>query len=667
MIVILTVLAALSVWELLFQDAGRVFLIGENLCAGAQKRATFCLLSYADSRSDKDLQCFRTEIDVVVGDMEARRELDTRRQTRSIIADGLVRGRNRPQDVSTAILFYNLAPWLPEVEKAVQLWRDSDPYIVRLVAIADELQQARTPAETQRLKQEVLEIDPALSSLERDFATHLNYGMHSLALCLGVAQGLAACFLILIAVMVSRRITAAREATQEQVHLLAYSDPLTGLANRTRHHARLTQDLLTAQAAHKKVAVLFLDLDRFKIVNDSLGHAVGDELLREVAERLKQHVRAQDTIARIGGDEFLITLASLENVNEATAVADRILRAMAPDFALSNRVPVSVTGSIGISLFPEHGTDAQTLIMNADAAMYRAKESGRNRYRLFVDEMNAGVLEKLTLENNLHMALENQELYLAYQPQVDLATETITAVEALARWKHPRLGLIPPARFIPLAESSGLILPIGEWVLRSACAEARRWQALGSAPIPVAVNVSAVQFRQDGFCDLVRRVLEETMLPPHLLEIEVTESMLLSDEKVTSQTLDELRSMGLKLTIDDFGTGYASLVYLRHFAVDKLKIDRSFIGDVTDDSDDAAITSAIISMAKKLNLKVVAEGVETPEQVSFLRAQGCEEAQGFYFSRPLVGEKLLGMLTGFATHGRQNAVAMTARAEETPA
>ena len=656
-IVVLAVLACLSVWELRFQDGGRVFLIGEDLWAGAQKRATLCLLSYSESHSEKDLGCFRSEVDVVLGDMQARRELDKPRYEYSIVAEGLVRGRNRAQDVPTAIIFYHLAPWLAEVEKAVQIWRESDRHTLRLVAISEELQRANTVAETQRLKQEVLAIDAEISGLERQFATHLNYGMHFLALCLSVAQGLAAVTLIVLAVIVSRRLMAAREAAQEKVHLLAYYDPLTGLANRTLVHERLSASLSAAESANKKAAVLYLDLDRFKVINDSLGHAVGDEILREVAWRLRQHVRDDDTVARVGGDEFLICLARVAGEEDVRAVAERMRKAIAADFVNAKGVPLNVTCSIGISLFPEHGRDSETLVMNADAAKTRAKESGRNRFRLFIDEMSEGVAEKLKLENSLHAALEKKQLYLEFQPEIDITTGEVTAVEALLRWKHPELGVVPPDKFIPAAESSGLIVALGEWVLRTACAEARAWQDLGLAPIPIAVNASAVQFRQEGFCDLVRRVLSETGLAPRFLEIEVTESLLMSNDKATSENLAALKSMGLSLTIDDFGTGYSSLTYLRNFPADKLKIDRSFIRDVAANRDDATITKAIIGMAGSLGLKVVAEGVETHAQLAFLQAQGCDEAQGYFFSRPVLAEKLIELLAASHVVSRRDAMA----------
>ena len=638
-ILIFGLLLGLSLWELKLQDGCRIFLVGENLWDQGQKRALLCLLSYADSHSPADGRCFRSAIDVVVGDMEARRELDSSRKSYPVVLAGFVRGRNRPSDIPSAVTFYRLKGWNPEIGRATEAWRDTDPYILRLIAIADKLDRSSSQADAAGLKQEVLGIDPVLSAQERSFAEHLNSGMRNLTTQLLLIQGVAALVLISLAALVSRRLMAARAVAQGQVQFLAYNDPLTGLPNRTFVYDCLTSTLQGAGDSAKTVAVLFLDLDRFKNINDSLGHSIGDVLLGEVAKRLKHEVRDQDTVGRVGGDEFLIILPDLEQVNDAKRIAERILKALTADFATGGRL-FNISCSIGISLFPQHGADAETLIKNADAAMYCAKESGRNRFRFFADQMNAEITERLTLENSLRGALERQELFLVYQPQVQIVTGEITGVEALLRWDHAEQGLIGPDKFIPLAESSGLILPIGEWVLRTACRQAREWQSSPRLAVPVAVNVSAVQFRQEGFCDLVRRVLRETPLAPHYLELELTESLLLSAEDWMFEVLKELKSMGVQLAIDDFGTGYSSLSYLRQFPVGKLKIDRSFIKDVAVNGDDAAITAAIISMARKLNLKVVAEGVENMDQVTFLRTQRCNELQGYYFSRPLRADKL---------------------------
>lgn len=429
-----------------------------------------------------------------------------------------------------------------------------------------------------------------------------------------------------------------RKVAEERIQFLAYYDALTGLPNRTLLQDRLAKALAGASRRNDKVALLFLDLDGFKIINDSLGHSVGDLLLKQIADRLKRFSRDQDTVARLGGDEFLIVLSDVKDIPDAAVAAERLMDAMTGGFVVQGH-PLSVSCSLGISIFPEHGVDGETLIKHADAAMYSAKDNGRNNIQLFTDQMNAQAVERLALESSLRRALEKKELFLVYQPQMDVATGKITGLEALLRWQHPELGLVPPDRFIRIAENSGLIIPIGEWVLRAACSQARRWQDEGIPAVVVAVNVSAVQFRQPGFCELIKRVLEETGLAPQYLGLELTEGLLLADADVTFAVLQDLKAMGLSLAIDDFGTGYSGFSYLRHFWVSKLKIDRSFIRDVAVNPDDAAITAAIISMAKSLRLKAVAEGVENEAQMSFLRAHHCDEIQGYYFSRPLTAEK----------------------------
>jgi diguanylate cyclase (GGDEF)-like protein len=426
---------------------------------------------------------------------------------------------------------------------------------------------------------------------------------------------------------------------------LAFYDALTGLPNRTLLEDRLTKALAGARRHKHKVALLFLDLDRFKDINDSLGHSVGDLLLQEVAKRLKTWGREQDTVARLSGDEFLITLTHIKDVPDAAVAAERLMDAMTAGFVVQGH-SLNVSCSIGISIFPEHGADCKTLMKNADAAMYGAKDSGRNNFRFFAEDMNAQAVERLALENSLRLALDNEELFLVYQPQLDIVSGRIIGLEALLRWQHPKLGLVPPDRFIRIAENSGLIVPIGEWVLRTACRQARKWQDEGLPAASVAVNVSAVQFRQAGFCEFIRRVLHEAGLAPQYLELELTEGLLLANADVTLSVLKELKSMGVTLAIDDFGTGYSSFNYLRQFRVSKLKIDRSFIRDIAVNPDDAAITTAIISMAKSLNLKVIAEGVEDEAQMTFLRAHQCDEIQGYYFSKPLTVDKVADKLRG---------------------
>lgn len=443
-----------------------------------------------------------------------------------------------------------------------------------------------------------------------------------------------------------------RKTAEEQVQFLAYYDALTGLPNRALFRDRLGKALASARRRAEKVALLFLDLDRFKTINDSLGHSVGDLLLKEVAERLKKCGREQDTLARLGGDEFVVVLTAVKDAADVAVAADRILKAMTEEFTVQGQL-LNVSCSLGISMFPDNGSDPETLVKNADAAMYCAKEQGRNNFQFFTQEMNVRAVERLTLERSLRLALERAELFLVYQPQVDLATGGIIGAEALLRWRHPELGLVPPGKFIPIAENSGLIMPIGEWVLRTACAQARQWQDEGLPPLPIAVNVSALQFRQDRFLHVIQSVLDETGLAPQYLELELTEGLLLSNGDLTLSVLQELKRMGLKLSIDDFGTGYSSLSYLKHFPVYKLKIDRSFVQAMTVDSDGAAITGTIILMGKSLNLRVIAEGVENEEQMSFLRAHNCDEIQGYYFSRPLAAADFADKVRGtLSSHSR---------------
>jgi predicted signal transduction protein with EAL and GGDEF domain len=376
--------------------------------------------------------------------------------------------------------------------------------------------------------------------------------------------------------------------------------------------------------------------------------------LQEVSERLKKWAREQDTVARVGGDEFVIVLTAAKDGTDAAVAAERLIHAMTAEFVVQGR-SLSISCSLGISVFPEHGADSETLIKNADAAMYCAKENEGRNFRFFTDDMNAQAGERLTLENGLRLALDKKELFLVYQPQVDIVSGKIIGLEALLRWQHPTLGLVPPDKFIRIAENCGLIVPIGEWVLRTACSQVRKWQDEGRPAVSIAINVSAVQFRQEDFCELTRRVLHETGLAPQYLELELTEGLLLANADVTFSVLQELKAMGLTLAIDDFGTGYSNFTYLRQFRVSKLKIDRSFIRDVAVNPDDASITTAIISMAKSLNIKVIAEGVEDEAQMSFLRAHQCDEIQGYYFSKPLAVDKVAEKMRGDSPQVRTQA------------
>ena len=434
-----------------------------------------------------------------------------------------------------------------------------------------------------------------------------------------------------------------RKEREERVHHLAHHDALTDLPNRQLLRDRIAQALALAERSRSRIAVMFLDLDRFKTVNDSLGHGVGDELLKEVSRRLRSCMRASDTVSRLGGDEFVILMPNVADAEHVAVTARKILNTVARPYNISGHELVS-TPSIGISVYPADGTDVDTLLRNADAAMYHAKGTGRNNYQFFTQDMNARALERLSLEHSLRRALERDELRLHFQPQYSLADGCMVGMEALLRWEHPEQGLVLPGQFIEFAEESGLILPIGEWVLKEACRQNRAWQDAGLPRLPVSVNISALQFRQPDFVDTVERALAGASLEARCLQLEVTESVIMYEPERVTAALQRLKDMGLELAIDDFGTGYSSLSYLKLLPIDRLKIDRSFVRDVPADTDDEAIIAAIIALTRKLGLRTIAEGVETREQLEFLREQGCDEVQGFLLSRPLAPGDCAGLL-----------------------
>ena len=434
-----------------------------------------------------------------------------------------------------------------------------------------------------------------------------------------------------------------RKRAEEQIKSLAYHDALTGLPNRRLFQDRLSVAVAQAHRNAQPLAVLFLDLDRFKPVNDSLGHSAGDRLIQDVAERLRTCLREGDTVARLGGDEFTLLLPGVSQVVDAARVAEKVLDTLRQPFHIEGR-ELFVTASIGISLYPDDGRDADALVRNADAAMYRAKEQGRDNYQLYAPALNATALERLALESSLRQALAHDELIVHYQPVLDLASGRLEAMEALLRWRHPELGLVPPTEFIPLAELTGLIIAFGPWVLRTACAQTRAWQEAGHAEVGVAVNISARQFQHPDLVAQVKRALDETKLEPRFLELEITETSAMHGVQMAIHTLRELKALGVRIAIDDFGTGYSSLSYLRRFPIDTLKIDRIFISEITHDPDDAAIATAVIALAHTLKLRVVAEGVETAEQLAFLTARGCQHAQGFLFGAPRPAEECASLL-----------------------
>src|SRR5579863_1766154 len=444
------------------------------------------------------------------------------------------------------------------------------------------------------------------------------------------------------AVIVFRDVSAARAMALQMAHS-AQHDFLTGLPNRMLFNDRVGRAIAAAPRRLKKVAVLFLDLDGFKHINDSLGHPTGDKLLQCIAKRLAGCVRASDTVSRQGGDEFVVLLSEVEQAEDAAISARRMLQAVAEAHSVDQH-DLHVTTSIGVSVYPDDGLDAETLIKNADTAMYQAKANGRQCYKFFTPAMNVRAVERQAIEEGLRRALERNELALRYQPKIDLKTGAITGAEALLLWLHPSRGLVPPAEFIPIAEDCGLILPIGAWVLREACEQASAWLEAGLPATTMAVNVSAMEFRDANFLENLFATLRATGLDPKSLELELTETLLMKHAESAASILQTLRQIGVQVAIDDFGTGYSSLGYLRKFPLDALKIDQSFVRQISTAGEDTAIVTAVIAMARSLKLRVVAEGVETLEELEFLRNHQCDEAQGYYFSRPVPPEQFARLL-----------------------
>ncbi|HUX30182.1 MAG TPA: EAL domain-containing protein [Thiobacillus sp.] len=444
---------------------------------------------------------------------------------------------------------------------------------------------------------------------------------------------------LVIATIDAHKLAEQVQTAKIELDHLAHHDVLTGLPNRTLLYDRLAQAITQARRSGKQLAVMFMDLDRFKHINDSLGHTVGDQLLQSMSRRLLGCVRQSDTISRLGGDEFVALLPDIDHPEDAALSAQKMLIAIALPH-LINQHDLHIGASIGISIYPEDGLDAETLIKHADTAMFHAKDNGRNTYAFFEQEMTARAMARQSIEASLRLALERQEFVLHYQPKVNLLSGTIVGIETLVRWQHPQRGLLEPAQFVPIAEDSGLILPLGRWVLREACLQTRAWQDAGLPPITVAVNTSAPEFRAGDFLEYLRATLEESRLEPRYLELELTESILMRDAASADSVLHALADLGVKLAVDDFGTGYSSLSYLQQFPINTLKIDQSFVSRITRNPDDAAIVSAVINMAKALRLRVIAEGVETAEQAAFLLAQHCDEGQGYFFGRPVGAEAL---------------------------
>ncbi|MNF22352.1 Phytochrome-like protein cph2 [compost metagenome] len=486
------------------------------------------------------------------------------------------------------------------------------------------------------------ELENSLAQRQLTLEQNLHADLKTTALALLLVMALAFMLAVGLSRWLSHRFARYQQdidAGHERLRVWAESDPLTQLPNRARLRSRLDEAIARAQQHGQQIALLFIDLDRFKNINDSLGHAVGDELLIQVAQRISAALRASDTVSRLGGDEFVVLLENLGHADQAAQVANKLLQATSGQYSVVGH-ELAITLSIGIAVYPADGGDAETLLKNADTAMYHAKAAGRNNFQFFAADMNKRVCEHLELENRLRHALERDELSLHYQPQYDLESGRLSGCEALMRWHNPLLGQVPPDKFIPIAEDSGLIVALGEWALDEACRQVMAWHAAGLPLLPVAVNVSAVQFRHADLAGQVARALQRSGLPAQLLELELTESVLAENLEQVGATLQRLKQLGVRLAMDDFGTGYSSLSYLKHFKLDTLKIDRSFVSGLPSGDDYAALTVAIIGMAHSLGMTCIAEGIETAAQHDFLRGHGCSHGQGYRLSRPLSAQAL---------------------------
>ena len=445
------------------------------------------------------------------------------------------------------------------------------------------------------------------------------------------------------------------EAVAKRMEYHAHHDALTGLPNRLLLNDRIIAELAHARRQHGRLALLFLDLDRFKIINDSLGHAVGDQLLRVIARRLGNCVREEDTVARLGGDEFMVLLPRISGSSDAGRIARKVIDCLVNPISCNGH-ELHITTSVGISIYPHDGTDAETLIKHADISMYRAKELGRNKAIYYTAEMNAGSRKQLALENNLRQAVGKNQLKLHYQPKIDIFKNTIVGVEALLRWEHPTMGMINPMEFIPVAEDTGLIIPIGEWVLNTAFTQLQQWHQAGYSNLGMAVNISSAQLSRPGLEDVVAKALQTTGVAAGMVELEITENAAMEDLESAIAILEKLKDIGVTIAMDDFGTGYSSLSYLRQLPVDVVKIDQSFVREIPDSHEDVMIAQAIIAMTKSLNLSLVVEGIENVKQLNFFRQQGCNIVQGFLFSKPVEADEMLGMLAAQSAPGTVNLV-----------
>jgi diguanylate cyclase (GGDEF)-like protein len=626
----------------------RAYVGGESLWSKAQKDAVFHLQNYASSRSQDELTQFRADIAIPLGDHGARLEMDKSDPDLAKVRRDFVLGGNHPDDITGMFNLYRRFAWMDFMQRAIRAWKTGDGYIVQLEDAGTRLQrETESPvpsaATIQSILGEISRINDNLTPVEIQFDDALSEASRKTYRSLQAAMLAAAPGLLLFGTLLSLRILQQKKRTEDLVNYLAFHDELTSLPNRMMLNQRLDQALSRHSRAGTQLAIVFMDLDRFKVINDSLGHGAGDVLLRQVADRLRDESRKGDTVARMGGDEFVLLVENPETLMDVSACAQRVVDRLSAPYVIG-RNECHITVSVGISIYPSDGVDSQTLLKAADVAMYGAKELGRNNYLRYAASMNVHTVERLELESDLRRALERDELLLHYQPIVETTTGIITGTEALLRWKHPLRGMIAPSAFIPLAEETGLIVPIGEWVLATACARNKAWQDQGLTNLSVSVNLSARQFGDPMLLEKLTRIISASGLDPASLELEITESMVMSHGACAVAVLENLKSIGVQIAIDDFGTGYSSLAYLKRFPIDTLKVDRSFIRDIPVDSSDMKITRAIIALAHGLKLKVVAEGVETADQLRFLLAHHCDAVQGYFLHRPLAEAEVTDVL-----------------------
>jgi diguanylate cyclase (GGDEF)-like protein len=626
----------------------RAYVGGESLWSKSQKDAVFHLQQYAASGAPEELGRFRAEIDVLMGDHQARIEMDKPYPDFDVVLQGFVRGGIHHDDVSGMFEVYRRFAHTGFMQRAIFAWTAADRYMVLLnddgTLLQRDIESGSPSAQRiQAILADVRAINAEVTPVENQFVealsdvSRMTYRVLRLIM-LGATPGL-----LLFGIVLSLRILQHRKLTEDRINHIAYHDDLTSLPNRLMLNQTLDLAVSRHSSSGTKLAILCMDVDRFKVINESLGQELGDALLQQIAARLRKHSHADTTVARMGGDEFVALIENQDAVTSVASCAQQLVEQLSAPYALGNR-DCHVTVSVGISIFPSDGADSQTLLKAADVAMYRAKEAGRNNYQYYSPAMNVHTADRLELESDLRHALVRDEFLLHYQPKVDIRTGLITGVEALVRWKHPQRGLVSPSQFIPLAEETGLIVPIGEWVLATACARTRAWQDSGFTRLNVAVNLSARQFADPMLIPRLTQIIHTSGLDPSTLELEITESVAMSNGELTVAALERLKALGVRIAIDDFGTGYSSLSYLKRFPIDTLKVDRSFIRDIPSDSGDKKITRAIIAMAHSFKLLVVAEGVETADQLAFLRVQRCDVAQGFFLFRPLPEEQVAGVL-----------------------